>query len=82
MINTEIRYEGKNYKEIADAGIQAGIEEIHAYLDKTLEPFESKISEHDGFVILDIKKDFDNAEISFRNLPEDLINQISIALAE
>ena len=82
MTNTEIRYDGKNYDEIADVGIQAGIDEINKYFEKTLKPFESKISKHNGMVIVDIKKDFDDAEISFQNLPEDLVKQISTALTK
>lgn len=82
MMYTEIRYDGENYEEIDDAGIQAGIEEIDEYFDKALKPFESQLSEHNGLVIVDIKKDFDDAEISFRNLPEDLVKQISTALTK
>lgn len=82
MINTEIRYEGKKYKDITDAGIQAGIDEINEYFEKTLKPFESKITKHGGLVVVDIKKDFDDAEISFHNLPEELIKQISKAISE
>jgi len=82
MINTEIRYDGKKYKEINDAGIQAGVDEINKFFDGALQPFQSEISEHGGLIVVNIKKDFDDAEISFHNLPEKLVQKITSAINE
>ena len=79
MIEIEITYKGKKYKDLTNAVTVAAIDGIKEYVEKTLQPFKSEIDQHGGKVTVDIPKKLKDMNVSVENVPQELIDRITKA---
>lgn len=76
----KVTYNGRTYRDIKDAMMQSIVDGVRKSIEDKLKPYRHEIASNNGIVNINIPKDFKGANVELKNMPEELLERLKIAL--